>query len=126
MELADPDNESLLRKYNSEVIISPLVLSNLLAGKALQREVNSIYKELFTVGGAEIIFRNPEEYDIIPGKISFQELENRAAEFGEIAPGIFTVNEDSRREDNLVLNPGRFKNLEVKSGVRLVVLTAVY
>ena len=126
LELADPDNESLLRKYNSEVIISPLVLSNLLAGIALQREVNSIYKELFTVGGAEIIFRNPEEYDISPGNISFQELENKAAEFGETALGIFMVNEDLRREDDLILNPGRFKNLEIKSGVRLVVLTTVY
>lgn len=126
LELADPDNESLLRKYNSEVIISPLVKSNLLAGIALQREVNSIYKELFTVGGAEIIFRNLEEYDITPGSISFRELENKAAEFGETALGILTVNEDLSREDNLILNPGRFKNLEIKSGVRLVVLTTVY
>jgi ion channel POLLUX/CASTOR len=126
LELSDPNNESLLRKYNSEVIISPLVLSNLLAGIALQREVNSIYKELFTAGGAEIIFRDPEEYEIAPGPISFQELENQAAEFGETALGIFKVNGDPRRDEDLILNPGRYKNLEIKQGVRLVVLTTVY
>lgn len=56
MELSDPANESLLRRFQGEVIITPLILSNLLAGIALQRDINSIYKELLTVGGAEIIF----------------------------------------------------------------------
>lgn len=126
LELADPDNESLLRRYKSEVIISPLVLSNLLAGIALQREVNSIYKELFTVGGAEIIFRNPDEYGIALGTVTFREVENKAAEFGETALGLYGIKESLSSENDLILNPGRFKKLEITSSVRLVVLTTVY
>ena len=59
IELSDPSNESLIKRFQSEVIISPMVLSHLLAGIALQQELNSIYNELFTVGGAEIYFPGP-------------------------------------------------------------------
>lgn len=126
MELSDPANESLLRRYNGEVIISPLILSNLLAGVALQRDVNSIYKELLTVGGAEIIFRSPEEYEIAQGLIAFWELENKAIEFGETVLGIFEMNGNMRSDEALLLNPGRHKKIEIKHGVQLVVLTTVY
>ncbi len=126
LELSDPDNESLLRKYNSEVIITPLILSNLLAGIALQREVNSIYKELFTVGGAEIIFKTYEEYKMKPGTYTFAELEKKAAQYGETALGIFRPNELKKSDDALVLNPIREKKLEINSSTRLVILTTVY
>ena len=126
MELSDPNNESLLRRYKSEVIIAPLILSNLLAGVALQRDVNSIYKELLTVGGAEIIFRHPEEYGIKEAELAFWELENKAIEFGETVLGVFKTNEDSRSNENLILNPGRYKKIDIKPGIQLVVLTTVY
>lgn len=126
MELADPANESLLRRYKGEVIISPMILSNLLAGIALQRDVNSIYKELFTVGGPEIIFRNPADYEIQDELIPFWELENKAIEYGETALGIFELNGAMSRQDALVLNPGRHKKLEIKPGTLLVVVTTIY
>jgi hypothetical protein len=126
LELSDPDNESLLRKYKSEVIISPLILSNLLAGIALQREVNSIYKELLTVGGAEIIFRTHEDYGLEPGIMTFSNLENKAAEYGDTALGIYKPQDETGNEEELILNPGRYKKLDIQSGVRLVVLTTVY
>ncbi|GGF48084.1 CASTOR/POLLUX-related putative ion channel [Echinicola rosea] len=126
LELSDPDNEALLRKYKAEVIISPLILSNLLAGIALQREVHSICKELFTAGGAEIIFRNIEEYGLEAGIITFSELENKAAEFGEIALGIYHDNQSHKNDEKLLLNPGKFKNLEINPEVKVVVLTTVY
>jgi hypothetical protein len=126
LELSDPDNEALLRNYKTEVIISPLILSNLLAGIALQAEVNSICKELFTSGGAEIIFRNPEEYGIEPGKMPFIKLENKIAESGEIVLGIYNPHQAKRSEEHIILNPGKFRILNITSKVRLVVLTTVY
>lgn len=111
MELSDPNNESLLKRYNGEVIISPLILSNLLAGVALQRDVNSIYKELLTVGGAEIIFRNPEEYGLEQGIIPFWEIENKALEFGETLLGALMIKDTLKSRERLVLNPGRYKIL---------------
>ncbi|WP_287062825.1 NAD-binding protein [Algoriphagus sp.] len=125
LELSDPHNETLLRKYKAEVIISPLILSNLLAGTALQREVNSIFKELFTAGGAEIIFRSIQEYGLNPGQIPFRQLEDKASEFGEIALGIYKPN-SLKKEQQLILNPEKNRNLEISSEVLLVVLTTVY
>lgn len=126
LELSDPKNEALLRKFKAEVIISPLILSNLLAGIALQREVNSICRELFTAGGAEIIFRNIDEYGLSSGIVPFSEIENKAAEFGEIALGVYITSENNKNEEQLLLNPGKFRNLEIKPNVKLVVLTTVY
>ncbi len=126
LELSDPANEALLRKYKTEVIISPLILSNLLAGIALQREVNSICKELFTAGGAEIIFRKFEEYGLAPGVTSFSELTDKVAEYGEIALGVYNTNLANRKDDNLILNPGKFSPIEITAEARLVVLTTVY
>lgn len=126
LELSDPNNEALLRKYKAEVIISPLILSNLLAGIALQREVNSICKELFTTGGAEIIFRNHDEYGLNSGTIPFSKLEEKAAEFGEIALGVYKTNHLKRKEEEIHLNPEKNKSLEIGPEVLLVVLTTVY
>ena len=126
LELSDPANEALLGKYKTEVIISPLILSNLLAGIALQREVNSICKELFTAGGAEIIFRSIHEYGLQTGNMTFNELEDKAAEFGEIALGIYKTNQASNIPDQLTLNPEKSRKMEISPDVRLVVLTTIY
>ena len=103
-----------------------MILSHLLAAIALRRELNSIYNELFTVGGAEIIFRKLEEYGLETGSIQFQDLEKRAAEFHETALGIYTESGEDEKRVVLTLNPGRRQRLTLAEGVRLVVLTTVY
>ena len=118
LELADPSNESLIRRFNSEVIISPMILSHMLASIALRRELNSIYTELFTFGGAEIIFRNPAEYGYHEENVMFKEIGRRAAEFGETALGVYSA------RNELKLNPDRHETQKLTSGVRLIVLTS--
>ncbi|MGK7390121.1 MAG: CASTOR/POLLUX-related putative ion channel [Candidatus Cyclobacteriaceae bacterium M2_1C_046] len=120
LELADPSNEGLIRRFDSEVIISPMILSHLLASIALRRELNSIYTELFTFGGAEIIFRDPKEYGYDEESIMFKDLEKTAAEYGETALGFYTAKNELR------LNPGRHEIQQLEKGIRLVVLTTVY
>jgi len=126
IELADPSNESLLKRFESEVIIGPMILSHLLAQIALRRELNSIYNELFTVGGAEIIFRKPEEYNLEEEPIAFRELERRAAEFNETALGIFRAPLPGESKKILKMNLGREDLLKLKSDTLLVVLTTIY
>ncbi len=126
LELADPSNESLIRRFQSEVIISPMILSHLLAAIALRRELHSIYNELFTVGGAEIIFRNLGEYGLQPGPIRFSDLERRAAEYHETALGVFQEQLDEYQRLKLKLNANRHEKLELKENMKLVVLTTVY
>ena len=87
VDLANPGNSMLLKKSNTEMIISPIILSHLLAQVALRRELQSIYTELFTVGGAEIEFKSIEHYGLDPGNYTFEEIEQVAALVGENRSG---------------------------------------
>ena len=123
LELFDPDNESLIDRYDSEVIISPMLLSRLMAQIALRQELHAIFNELFTVGGAEIIFRKPEEYQLSEGTCSFEELEKRAAAQNETALGIYRDKSGHQGHEELVMNPPRDTQLIINEEDRLVVLT---
>jgi hypothetical protein len=81
-----------------------------------------VLDELFTVGGAEIQFRDPHDYPL-PASADFKLLEKIVAERGEIALGVFRTNADERGR-HLMLNPPRDHYLELQSGDQLVVLSA--
>lgn len=121
MELSDPDNRQLLYGHQSEVLISPMILSHILAQVALRRELNAVLDELFTVGGAEIRFSNPDDYPL-PASADFHVLEKVLAAEGEVALGVFRATADARGR-HLLLNPPRRQYLELQPGDRLVVLS---
>ncbi|RBW49402.1 CASTOR/POLLUX-related putative ion channel [Marinobacter sp. F3R11] len=120
MELSDPDNSHLLYGHQSEMLISPMILSHILAQVALRRELRLVLDELFTVGGAEIQFRDPEDYPL-PASADFQLLERILAVEGEIALGVFRSQPDAAGR-HLSLNPPRRDHLDIQPGDRLVVL----
>ncbi|PAU94808.1 ion channel DMI1 [Aliifodinibius salipaludis] len=124
LELSDPDNEVLMSGYDNEVIISPMILSHLLAQVALRRELHTIYNELFTVGGAEIIFRDPEDYELDQESLKFSELRKIAAEYGETALGVYFQNDSHTGQTSLQLNPSLNQKIDLspKNG-KLVVMT---
>lgn len=125
LELSDPSNEVLIRRFRSEVIISPMVMSHLLAAVALRPELYCVYNDLFTAGEAEIIFRKPEEYGLPAGSIRFQEIERQAARYRETVLGVYNEPVDTGKGVVLTLNPGRNRKVQLREGVRLVVLTTV-
>jgi hypothetical protein len=120
LELSDPDNRPLLYEHRSEMLISPMILSHILAQVALRRELRVVLDELFTVGGAEIQFRDPADYPL-PASADFQLLERTLADEGEIALGVYRGQSDARGR-HLTLNPPRRDYLDLKAGDRLVVL----
>ncbi|MFC4260697.1 ion channel DMI1 [Marinobacter lacisalsi] len=120
MELSDPDNRQLLYGHQSEMMISSMILSHVLAQVALRRELRVVLDELFTVGGAEIQFRAPEDYPL-PASASFQVLEKTLAVEGEVALGVYRARADEKGH-RLQLNPSRAEYLELKPGDQLVVL----
>lgn len=120
MELSDPDNSHLLYNHGSEMLISPMILSHVLAQVALRRELRVVLDELFTMGGAEIQFRDPGDYTL-PASVNFQLLERTLAKEGEIALGIYRDQPDAKGR-HLMLNPPRRDYLDIKPGDRLVVL----
>lgn len=122
IELANPDNSTLVGGQGTEMIVSPLIMSHLLAQVALRRELQSIYTELFTVGGAEIEFRDPERYDIEPGTYEFQEIAQVASFLGETALGVCKNKKNAELKNKLILNPPKHKHITLTENDELVVL----
>ena len=120
LELSDPDNRHLLYGHQSEMLISPMILSHVLAQVALRRELRAVLDELFTAGGAEIQFRSPQDYPL-PASATFQVLEKIVAARGEVALGIHRARPDERGR-HLVMNPPRQEYLELAEGDSLLVL----
>jgi hypothetical protein len=99
MELLDPDNATLVARSRGELIVSPLVLSHLMTQVALRPELQSVFDELITVGGAEITFRPLSTY-LDGSNVTFDDVERAAAEVGETALGVRT-----RSTGQVELNP---------------------
>ncbi len=120
MELSDPDNRDLLMGHQSEMMISPMIVSHVLAQVALRRELRVVLDELFTVGGAEIQFRDPHDYPL-PASADFQVLEKVLAARGEVALGIWRSQADEQGR-HVNLNPSRDDYLDIGLSDSLIVL----
>lgn len=120
LELSDPSNELLLARGNHETLISSRILSHMLAQIALRRELLAVYDELFTAGGVEIVFHDPELYGLAPDS-DFGSFERAAAAAGETALGVIRQQPVSGG-GRLQLNPPRSRALDLQPGDRLVVL----
>lgn len=124
MELNDPGNEMLIRNFKSESIIGPLILSNLLATIAMRRELYTVFNELLTVNGAEIIFRNLDEYHLESGKMNFIDLEEHVEVYQDTLLGVYYDEPDGGVD--LQLNIPRHKAVNLTPECRLVVLSTIY
>lgn len=89
MELLDPENLPLVDRSRAEVIITPMLLSHMLAHVALRRELRAVFEDLFAAGGAEITFRPLDAYGLETGaEPTFSAVRRAAAAEGETAIGI--------------------------------------
>lgn len=105
VELVDPSNARLFQRRPGEVIISPVILSHMLAHTALRRELNTVFGELFGPGGAEIFFRSCRDYGMEGRDASFQDVRQAAARRGEIALGLRRSAESAKIDGGIYLNP---------------------
>lgn len=122
VELLDPSNASLLRQRRGEVLISPLILSHMLAQIALRPELRAVFDQLFGPGGGEIDFFPAGRYGLAGEEVSFADLQRAVCERGETALGIRTRTEDPRRE-RVELNPARGHKWTLDAPHDVVVLT---
>jgi ion channel POLLUX/CASTOR len=123
IELLDAANEPLFRQRRGEVIVSPTILSHMLAQVALRRELRTVFDELFGPGGAEIIFRAPTSYGLTGIDASFREVEAAAVAHGEIALGIRSAASPGQRATATVLNPPKQQRWTLQPDDEIVVLT---
>lgn len=124
IELADPSNESMMKRFNRDVIVSPMILSHMLTQVALQRELFAIYDQLFTIGGPEITFRDPAEYGIDTNEISFAEVEHYASIHQETAIGLYTSGGKLLDDDFHLMNPPRDYKIQLDRGIQVIVITS--
>jgi ion channel POLLUX/CASTOR len=121
IELLDPGNVPLFHSRRGEVIVTPVILSHMLAQVALRRELRAVFDELFGPAGAEIIFRPPADYDLYGAACEFRDIEARAAARGEIALGVRIA---ARRETGgIALNPPKQQRWTLQPGDEIVSLT---
>lgn len=92
VEVLEPENARLLGS-GCERLVSPLVLSHMLAQVALRRELRPVFDELFGPGGAEIVAHPAELYIEGDSAITFQVIRRRAFLRGEVALGVSTSEE---------------------------------
>jgi ion channel POLLUX/CASTOR len=121
IELLDPENIALLQGSRAEVMISPMIVSHMLAQIALRRELRAVFDDLFTAGGAEVYFHPASRYVHAGSVVGFAELQASAAVTGETAIGVRGAGGDGR----VRLNPDRAERWSVDEEMEVVVLASV-
>ncbi|TVP49514.1 MAG: ion channel DMI1 [Gemmatimonadales bacterium] len=87
VEILDPENRRLLNRGRAEVLVTPLLVSHVLAQVALRRELRAVFDELFMARGPEISFHRASELGL-DGRISFGDVLRAAASRGQTALGV--------------------------------------
>lgn len=107
VELLDPENAPLLGRRPGEVIISPVILSHMLAQVALRPELRAVFEGLFAAGGTDIFFESATEYDLDGREIRFQDVQAAAQARGETALGLVRTPTGGPTAREVHLNPPR-------------------
>ena len=115
IELLDPANATLLRERPGEVLISPLVISHMLAQVALRPELRAVFDELFGPSGAELDFLPLERYGL-SGEATFAEIQRAVSRGGHTALGARLAG------GRVELNPARERRWSLGAGDEAVVL----
>lgn len=116
VDLMNADNVRLFQDENTEVLVTPMIASHVLAQVALRRELNVVYAELFGASGAEICFRPAADYGIMGQQVRFRELKYISANRGEIVLGV------RLEKGSIQLNPAQNKTYILKETDDLIVL----
>ncbi|MEM8558402.1 MAG: hypothetical protein AAGG50_11320 [Bacteroidota bacterium] len=106
IELTDEDNAVLYDDDPAEVILSPLMVSHMLAHVALRRELLPVYETLFQAGGPQLRFRSAKAYGLTGRPVGVDVLRSAAAQRGEVFLGVRLHAERARRS-GVRLHPPR-------------------
>jgi hypothetical protein len=123
IELVDPGNARLFEHRSGEVIISPTVLSHILAHTALRKELSVVFDELFGSSGPEIRFRPAGDFGLDARTMSFREVQRHTAAHREIALGVRLHQPANDLKGGLQLNPPPTAQWTFAPDDRIVVLT---
>ena len=124
VELMDPENALLLPPRLSETLVSPSILSHILAQVALRHELRAVFDELFGSGGAEISFRPASHYNLVGQELTFSELHEQSLIRGETAIGVCLAAGELREDGGITLNPPADSRWNLQEQDEIVVVTS--
>jgi hypothetical protein len=125
VQLADPANVPLLGRFEVDRILSPLVLSHLMAQVALRPELHSIYQELFSMTGAEITLQRPNSYDLAMGTHSYSQLSKKVAKQACTLLGVLPAPARRPRTHPFWIPRSPSDSIRIDAKTQLVVLQSV-
>jgi hypothetical protein len=121
VELLDPANAGLLGRGTEEVLVGPVILSHMLAQVALHRDLNAVFDELFTSGGAEIALEPAGTCGLCGPDLTFARIQSEAARLGHTALGVRV--DSASPEGGHVLNPPKDARFVLAEDDEIIVLT---
>lgn len=120
VELLDPSNAHLFdEEEHGVVLVSPRVLSHVLAHVALRPELSALFDELFGSGGTEFDLRPAADFGLVGREVGFAEIRDLAWQHGLVALGIVMRSGPTRA---VHLNPDRTRQWTLVEGDQIVVL----
>jgi len=127
IEVADPDNQALfearVENQHTEILVTPLVVSHMLARVAMRRELRTVFDVLFSSAGCEIAFRRIGDYDLDEGDYAFADIQQAADGRGDIAIGVRQHQRRQVENGGVHINPGRDERLQLRGEDELIVLS---
>jgi ion channel POLLUX/CASTOR len=116
VELMNPGTAPLL-STEAEILISPVVVSHVLAHVARRPDLSAIIDDLLKPGGVEIYFEPASRAGLVGETRSFSELQLAAMAQGVLCLGVRTKN------GTIALNPPRARQWTFSGGEDLVYLS---
>lgn len=117
VEFLDPDNAPLFASRDGLTLLSPLVLSHLLAHVALRPELNVVFSTFLGASGAQLIACEPAALGLTGKTVTFPEIQHAVQCTGAAALGVL---QGAATE----LNPSRGKQFTLSADDRVIVLDA--
>ena len=116
------DNEKTFPKSAGEILISPVVISHILAHITLRPELNEVFEELFGSLGSEIKFINARQIGVT-NDCNFVDIQRITLNHNAIALGIVKQNESGQNaKPTIILNPDRRKMFEINERDQVIII----
>ena len=113
VELVDPENESILRYRRSEVVISPVIISHVMANIALRPELELVLKAIVSSRRYSLVFLNQAACGIT-GAHRFEQLRFIDPGFGFVPIGI------RRKNRTMLMNPPAETQVQLDKGDAII------
>lgn len=114
IELMQSENAALFDDSTSEILVSPRIISHMLAQVALRRELRAVFDELFGPGGAEICFCKAADCGL-QGSVRFEQVQAAAQARGQTALGL-------RLGHSTYLNPDKRQRWDLGENGEIIML----